>query len=864
MYPATIIGWQFNVVSAPWGAPITVTWPQPQVGDLIIIVLVTGGNTTSYNDYTVPPGWIRLSFYMMAKWATDTSTSVNIWRRDSTTTPTAAWISLVVRPSTTITDGYAYAVGDTYVDSSGGLVSYVPFSNAVRVQKPSDAICPLFGVQYVFSSTATGAVSDGGPTVIASLATGGTQNISIALGYENLAPNQNAYGGFILNPARQWVYYAAVWFYESERYTSGPISIAPSSRVQAAAQVTPWSAAVQIAPRAQVTARTPRILPFGVPVTYRATTDGTDAGSTATIQPGGGRRSLLRFPLWGEYPPRARITKVELRCSVTTPGAGGTWEVRAYPDRADPEQDDFATQYSRAAQGNLYTVTTAFRSGGVAALDLGPQASADLAAALDPRWGYFALAMIETSGAAAPTLDNVSLTVYYDVPPPPRRPLQELVSTTLFRPGVPPVPAAVDLTDYALRVRMRWQGPGDFTLTVPAGSPAAAALAEMGLVLVRVMGVPVFCGVQETWRLRRTPTTGLRGALIEVSGQSIHRFLGNRITGPFPAGLNHAEQAWQSPIGAEVEVFSAGDPSPRGEAFGAASASAESVLRKLLVTHTVAAHPARRTAWTNNLRFAPDDRRGVDTGTTVSTRLQPLLAEAEKLCHRADCGYEVLLADDGTFRWFFLPGANRTGEHGRWTLSADLTPGVQEVEVTRAVTQLVTHVYLAGAGTGAQRTLGVYRQQGSMEAQYDRREAAVDGANATSDAAAELYATAYLSQHLPRRTVTLSLPNLLDAGWLTAWYLGDQLTVVDPETGISEVQRVYEIELVIGTEGQVQAVLGDVADPAIIAILEPAGPAGPAGPVEGGITVAAGTVVTAPSPLPSAGTWKETGQATLR
>jgi hypothetical protein len=110
---------------------------------------------------------------------------------------------------------------------------------------------------------------------------------------------------------------------------------------------------------------------------------------------------------------------------------------------------------------------------------------------------------------------------------------------------------------------------------------------------------------------------------------------------------------------------------------------------------------------------------------------------------------------------------------------------------------------------------------------------------------------------------------LLDAGWLTAWYLGDQLTVVDPETGISEVQRVYEIELVIGTESQIQAVLGDVLDPAITAVLEPAGPVQSGGPAQSGqdltaATVAAGTVVTAPSPLPSAGTWKETGQSTLR
>lgn len=756
--------------------------------------------------------------------------------------------------------GNNYSITTFNFDINGTL-AFDPTKDYLQIYVPE--LCPPPGGPYPYGSTITSWGNN--PTVvnpssgIARTHTNNNNEWMTGLAYRILPPgsSQQTASCTVSKPmgGRTWTLY----FEGTVRHQAGA-TLPAVGDLTASGNVMPYSARVTIDARGDLTARG-RVSPFGIPVAYQATTDGTDAGSTADCRPDGARRAILRFPIRGEIPPLAAIRKVELRASVTVPGAAdGVWAIRAYPDRADPEQDDFATQYMRAGQGPLYATTTAFRSAGVAAIDLGADAVAGVSTACDPRWGYLALAILQTAGQTGSSirLDNANLTVWYDVPPPVRRPLAELVTTTLFAPGVPVRPARIDIADYAIRVRMRWQGPGDFTLTVPAGSTDAAALADMGLVLVRVAGQPVFCGVQETWRVRRTLETGLHGPLIEVSGQSIHRFLANRITGPFPTAMNHAQQPWQTPIGTDVEVFATGDPSPRGAAFGAASSSAESVLRKLLMTHTVAADPARRTAWTNNLRFAPDNRRGVDTGTTVSTRLQPLLAEAEKLCHRADCGYEVVLADDGTFRWHFLPGANRTGERGRWMLSADLTPGVQEVEVTRDVTQLVTHVYLAGAGTGAQRTLGVYRQQGSMETmetRYDRREAAVDGANATSDAAAELYATAYLSQHLPRRTVTLSLPNLLDAGWLTAWYLGDQLTVVDPETGISEVQRVYEIELVIGTESQVQAVLGDVVDPAIVAILEP---------VEGGPTVAAGTVVTAPSPLPSPGTWKETGQATLR
>lgn len=857
-YPAQIKGiGQYtlsNIASALITYPVTAL-----PGDYVVIIAVTGGPTSITNNYTLtnPSGWTKYG-HISYRYIQSPENSVIIATGDGNAI-NITWVVIVLRPSETVQGPVWYTA-----QSVNGVtqLAWAERSNDFRSRR-----LIAFGAAVTLQPNSMGLF---GATYAGSGYTGGTYNRGLMVGYIDLLPNAPMPGlwtfGAPTNVTPDYIGFI------TDEVINGVATVRPSSSVTAAGTVVPWSAAVQIAPQAQVTAKDPRITPFGVAVSYVASTDGTDAGSVAACLPGtaGGvtRRALLRFPVWGEFPPLARVTSVELKGAVTAAGgAGGTWAIAPYRDGsgsgafADPEQDTFATQHARAgaAAAAPYLTTTAFRTAAPFQLDLGAQAVDDFAALNTPVYGFVPLCIVETSGsAAAPTLESLSLVVRYNVPRIERIPLHELVSVTLMAPGVPPVPAAVDISDYALRVRMRWQGPGDFTLTIPSGSSAAAALADMGLVLVRIAGVPVFCGVQEQFRLRRTRETGRGGVLIEVSGQSLHRFLGSRITGPFPGGMNHAEQPYQTSIGTDVEVISVGDPSPRGAAFGPASSSAESVLRKLLVQHTIAADPARRTVWTNNLRFAPDGRRGVTTGTTISTRLQPLLAEAEKLCHRADCGHEVLLAPDGTFRWFFLPGANRTGEQGRWFLSADLTPGVEEVEVTRDSTQLVTHVYLAGAGTGATRTLGLYRQQQPLDAIYDRREAAVDGANATSDAAAALYATAYLSQHLPRRSVTLSLTNLLDSGWLSAYYLGDQLTVVDPDTGVSEVQRVYEIELVLGSERQVRAVLGSVVDPAVTAILEP-----PDGGSGGDGLVAVGTVVTAPSPLPGAGTWKETSPSAL-
>lgn len=855
MYPATVIGYNFNVASSPWGSPITVTWPQPQVGDLIIIALITGGDTYLFDDFTVPDGWTRVSLYMMVRWATDTSTSVNIWRRDSTHTPTAAWISLVVRPSTTIRNAWSYAVGDTYVDSSGGLVSYAPFSNAVRTQKPSDAIYPLFGVQYVFSNPATSVVSDGGPTVIASLSTGGAANASIALGYENLAPQQNAYGGFVLNPARSWVYYAAIWFYENERYTSGPVSISPWSQVQAAAQSIPWTGATSITPQARVTAGTPRVAQFGVAASYVATTDGTDAGSTATCQPGGMRRALVRFPLYGEYPPLARVTSVELTGTVTAAGSG-QWQVRPYAAFADPEQDSFATQYAGAVAEAPYVETNVFATPGPFQLDLGPQASADMAVLNTPEYGYVPLAITGSSGSSPATLTNLALIIRYDVPSLPPRPLHEVATVSLLTADVPPRPAELDLGEYAARFEVHWQRPGAFELLVPAGSHAATKLQEMGHVHLTIHGVPIATGFQETWSLRATRDTGTGGVLIRVGGQTLHRVLANRITGPFPPGFNFAEQTAFVAKGADAEVWTAGDPSPRGPAFGPASDSAESVLRKLLMAHTTQAPAARRTRWTDNLSFAPDARRGVN-GVVVSSSLQPLLAMAEKVCTKADCGYAVVLDRRGRYRWFFLPGVDRTGERGHWFLSTALSRGVEEYEVSRDVSQLVTHVVVAASGQGATRNLALFRQPGGLEERYDRREVAIDAQSATTEAAAQLVGEAYLAQHGPRRSVVVTLANLLEAGWLTAWQIGDLLLVEDPATGVRHVSRVYGVEITLGTEQLVRALFDEPAmDPMVAATLD-------TDSTRDGDYVAITRVWTAATPPEPVDTWKETSPTAL-
>jgi hypothetical protein len=695
----------------------------------------------------------------------------------------------------------------------------------------------------------------GGATYAGSQYTGGTYNRGIIVGYCDLLPNTPTQGVFTFGAPTD-ITYGYIGYITTEVIQSGPVAISPNARVEAApATVVPWSAKADVQPQVRVAARTPRVSQFGVAASYVASTDGTDSGSTPVCRAGGAMRALLRFPLFGEYPPLARVTRVELTGVVSTAGMG-QWQVRPYAAFADPEQDGFATQHAGAVAEDPYIETTAFATPGPFRIDLGARAAADMAMLNSPEYGYVPLAITGNDGATVAELTSLALIIHHEVPSLAPRPLHEVATVSLLTPDVPPRPVEVDLGEYAARFEVHWQRPGAFELLVPAGSRAAAKLQEMGHVHLTIHGVPIATGFQETWSLRATRDTGAGGVLIRVGGQTLHRVLANRITGPFPPGFDFAEQAAFVAKGADAEVWTAGDPSPRGAAFGPASDSAESVLRKLLMVHTVQAPAARRTRWTDNLSFAPDARRGVN-GVVVSSSLQPLLAMAEKVCTKADCGYTVLLDRRGRYRWFYLPGVDRTGERGRWFLSTALTRGVEEYEVSRDLSQLVTHVVVAASGQGATRNLALFRQPGGLEERYDRREVAIDAQSATTEAAAQLVGEAYLAQHGPRRSVVVTLANLLEAGWLTAWQVGDLLLVEDPATGVQQAARVYGVEITLGTEQLVRALFDEPAmDPMVAAALD-------TDSTRDGDYVAITRVWTAAAPLEPTGTWKETSPTAL-
>lgn len=843
-YPAQIKGiGQYtlsNIASALITYPVTAL-----PGDYVVIIAVTGGPTSITNNYTLtnPSGWTKYG-HISYRYIQSPENSVIIATGDGNAI-NITWVVIVLRPSETVQGPVWYTA-----QSVNGVTQ---LAWAERASNFRSRRLILFGAAVARQPNSIGLSA---ATYAGSGYTGGTYNRGLMVGYIDLLPNAPVTGLWSFGaPTDVTPDYIG---FITEEIVYGAATVSPSSSVTAAGTVVPWSAAVTIAPQASVTARTPRVLQFGVGASYVASTDGTDAGSVAACRAGGTLRALLRFPVYGEYPPLARVTKVELAGTVVAAGTG-QWQIRPYRSGgsfADPEEDPFATQYANAVAAAPYLTTAAFATPGPFTVDLGAQAAADLTTLNTPEYGYVPLAIIGTDGATVAEMTNMALLIHYDVPALPPRPLHEVATVSLLTSDVPPRPLELDLAEYAARFEVHWQRPGAFELTVPLGSRAAAKLTEMAHVHLTVHGVPIATGFLETWSLRRTRETGTGGVLVTVGGQTLHRVLANRITGPFPAGFDFTEQTSFVAKGADAEVWTAGDPSPRGVAFGPASSSAESVLRKLLMAHTVQAPASRRTRWVDNLSFAPDDRRGV-TGVVVSTSLQPLLAEAEKICHKADCGYAVVLDARGRYRVFYLPGVDRTAERGRWSLNAELTRGVEEVEVRKDLTELVTHVVVAASGQGATRNLALFRQPGGLEERLDRREAAIDAQSATTAAAAQLVGEAYLAQHGYRRSVTLSLSNLLEAGWLTAWQVGDKLAVEDPLTGVVETVRVYGVEVTLGTEQLVRALMDAPSmAPELLAALDHDS-------TKDGDFVAVASVLTAPTPVGTAGTWKETSPSAL-
>lgn len=533
------------------------------------------------------------------------------------------------------------------------------------------------------------------------------------------------------------------------------------------------------------------------------------------------RRVTLRFPLWGEFPPLATITKVELRGTVTVAGnASGTWSIHPYASNADPEQDAFATQYTSSASATAWvTGDTTFRTAANFTIDLSANAITAVQAALVPEKGYIGIGIKEEGdNHAPPTITNPVLVVYYKPPLPTRRPLTDVVQVQVFTATVPPTVNLLDVSDYALEATIAWQRPGAVRLTMPqqylldvtGAADVQTAVPFMSLFHVRLLGHGVVTAFCESRPRQRTVDTGATGHLVRFGGQSLHRLFGNRVTGPFPSSYDF-EAGSLSGASSDSETVTAGDASPRGSSFGAASTTAEAILRKLLRTHTADAAAARKTAWTNNITYAPDNRRGASPIEVVTTR-EVLIDVAQKVCESADCGYGLWLGDDGAFYWHFLPGVDRTAGEGAWFISSDLTPGVEDIEVNEDITDLVTHAYVLSAPTAGTNTrpLSVRKQDGAEV--YDRREAYVDGGSASTANLVATIGDAFLAQHAVKREVTLSLSSLLEAGFLTAWNVGDKITVVDSATGISSKVRVYEVTITIGTEQGIAALFDEPSE----------------------------------------------------
>lgn len=593
----------------------------------------------------------------------------------------------------------------------------------------------------------------------------------------------------------------------------------------------------------------------------------TSGGSgQAALQPGlsgSARRVTLRFPLASQFPPLCTISKVELRTNVTVAGsASGTWSLHPYAAFGDPEVDTFANQYTNSASATAYvTGSTAYRSTGFQTINLGAQAVTDVQTCLDPKYGWFSLGIKEEADAAAPpTLTTCTLLITYEVPAPDGRPLHEQMVVQMYSAAIPPVITELQLTEFLFTATLRWQGPGAYELAVPYDSLAATRAVDMGHVSLLVDGFPVFTGVQEEFSFARTIETGARGMMLKVGGQQIHRFFGNRVTGPFPVGMNF-ETTSLAATTSDVESFTSGDASTHGSTFGSASTTAESILRRLLRTHTANANTARKTAWTNNIQFAPDNRQGVSP-IEVRTRFKPLLAEAESVCFKADCGYTVLLTSDGYYKWFFLPGQDRSTGAGTWFISADLTKGVDSVNIRRTLVDLVTHAYVLTTPTSGQAKNISVRTQAGKDI-YDRREAVIDGNTANTATAVALVGDAYLAEHSFKRKVQVSCQNLLEAGWLTAFNVGDKIVVVDPETGVQEAVRVYEIQIAVGTESMVGAMLDTPSlEPYKIALAK-FGYVTQGGRGDGGQLVAVANLLLGPTADKRTFTWKETDPSNL-
>ena len=140
-------------------------------------------------------------------------------------------------------------------------------------------------------------------------------------------------------------------------------------------------------------------------------------------------RSAIRFSV-GSIPSNAVISAIHLLVTIqATSGAGSdSWDVGPYrtSGTADPEADDETTAYNGCeVTATRYLRTTAFRSTGLADLDIGSaQAITDLTAALSG--GVFTLALKMVDEASAPVRssqfwaytedENPQLVVTYTVP----------------------------------------------------------------------------------------------------------------------------------------------------------------------------------------------------------------------------------------------------------------------------------------------------------------------------------------------------------------------------------------------------------------------------------------------------------------
>lgn len=222
---------------------------------------------------------------------------------------------------------------------------------------------------------------------------------------------------------------------------------------------------------------------------------------------------------------------------------------------------------------------------------------------------------------------------------------------------------------------LRLREVGDWTLSLPADSDAAALLAQPSSgILVTGPAGELFSGLTSKGDEKATQTDP--GGTITFSGSDFNQLVADALAWPDPGN---------------------GDPATQAAAYDVRTGPAETVIRSLIDANIGPSAPAsRRGRFASMLQLDIDQQRG--STITSSTRFDPLLDQAATLGRVGGIGFRITVEDDGLLLRFFEP-ADRSK-----LIRLDITNGTLDSYEGIVSAPAVTEVIVGGQGDGVART----------------------------------------------------------------------------------------------------------------------------------------------------------------